>query len=99
MDEKLRKCFQRMDFVIVPSGSPGSDELEIHVLNTWNVKEDWKNPDWYHLNCQSLHGRKLMFKSKERRAKKVLYFHWLVTVLYWMEACNVEICGSRTRSP
>jgi hypothetical protein len=40
MDQKLGKCFQRMDFVIVPSGSPGSDELEIHVLNTWNVKED-----------------------------------------------------------
>lgn len=91
MDQKLGKCFQRMDFVIVPSGGPGSDELEIHVLNWRDLKDNGKSVDWEHFNCQILHSRKFMFKSKERPAKKALYFYWLMAVLYWMKARNVDL--------
>jgi len=86
IDSNAGVSVQNLDFVIVPSGGPDSQELEIHVLN----ERDLKPFEYFQKGGEpcsrrlSFQGRKLAFKNSERPVRKALYFQWLLAVLKWI---------------
>lgn len=70
------KAFQSLDFVIVPSGGPDSDEFEVRKLC-----KDIQYPECHNEWSTDYHGQKLKFRNKERPANKFLYLYGLLAML------------------